>query len=484
MRKWWLLIVGVLLVAGAVYAYFYFKKDEQPAAPPVNTTQVRKGTLEVSVSGTGSIQVGDRKTVMAGKQGTIKEVKVKENSVVKKGDVLVVLEGEDTSDQIKSEEVNLEKKLLELTDLQTRYKSEIDTNSLSSLDLSMKKQKLDIEQSRTTIAKLKEKQEEITITAPIGGTVKSLAAAADDELTPQTQIAEIVDYDNLQIIVSIDELDIPKVKAGQSAVISVEALTGQTFEGKVAAIADEGTASNGVATFDVTISVKASKEVKAGMSAEASISIEKKENTLILPIDAVQSLGNRYIVLLPSSAQGAGDTGSTGSGTGGQPSGGNGGQAASGEGAGGEGAASQPGAEPSGQQGGRGGLPGEQSGGQTGWQRQRDQGSASRGAGRFGSGTPQQIEVGIHNEDYIEVLSGLKEGDAVILPTIAASAGMNQQQAGMPGLGGLGGLGGGGGFPGGGGGGFTGGGRQGTAGGPPAGGSQTGGSPTGGGGGR
>jgi len=476
MKKWWLLGIGVLLIAGAVYAYFAFKKEEQPVAAAVNTTQVRKGTLEVSVSGTGSIQVGDRKTVTAGKQGTIKEVKVKENSVVKKGDVLIVLEGEDNSDQIKSEEVNLEKKLLELTDLQARYKSETDTNSLSSLDLSMKKQKIDIEQSRTSIAKLKEKQEEISIIAPIGGTVKSLTAAADDELTPQTQIAEIVDYANLQIVVSIDELDIPKVKVGQAAVISVEALTDQTFQGKVTAIADEGTASNGVATFDVTISVEASKDVKAGMSAEASISIEKKENTLILPIDAVQSLGNRYIVLLPASTQGA--NGQAGDQPGGQagsmPGGDAGGQSS--------GASSGQPTAPAAQQGsGTGRQAGDQQSGQTGWQRNGGaaQGSSNRGAGRFGNGTPQQIEVGIHNEDYIEVLSGLKEGDLVILPTVVTGSSTSQQRqaglSGFGGIGGVGGMGGGGGFPGGGGGFEGGGARSGAAGTARSGGSQAGG---------
>ncbi|MCQ6559500.1 efflux RND transporter periplasmic adaptor subunit [Paenibacillus mendelii] len=471
MKKWWLISIGVLLVAGAVYAYFAYKKEEQPVAAAVNTTQVRKGTLEVSVSGAGSIQVGDRKTVTAGKQGTIKEVKVKENSIVKKGDVLIVLEGEDNSDQIKSEEVNLEKKLLELTDLQTRYKSGTDTSSLSSLDLSMKKQKIDIEQSRTSIAKLKEKQEEISIIAPIGGTVKSLTAAEDDELTPQTQIAEIVDYANLEIVVSIDELDIPQVKVGQSAVISVEALTGQTFQGKVTAIADEGTASNGVATFDVTIGVEASKDVKAGMSAEASISIEKKENTLILPIDAVQSLGNRYIVLLPAGTSNTGDqaAGQTGGQAGSAPDGDAGGQS---NGA----AGSQPSTPPDDQQGSRAGRQGgDQPSGQMGSQRSGTApGSSSRGAGRFGSGTPQQIEVGIHNEDYIEVVSGLKEGDLVIMPTVVTSSSTSQQpQGGLSGLGGMGGIGGGGGFPGGG---FEGGGaRSGGTGGTRAGAGQTGG---------
>jgi HlyD family secretion protein len=74
------------------------------------------------------------------------------------------------------------------------------------------------------------------------------------------------------------------------------------------------------------------------------------------------------------------------------------------------------------------------------------------------------VEVGINNEDNIEIISGLKEGDAVVLPTVARSSSTNPQ-AGFPGLGG-GVIPGGGGFQGGGGGG----GRPATSGGGAAGG--------------
>ncbi|MFD0712600.1 efflux RND transporter periplasmic adaptor subunit [Paenibacillus sp. GCM10027626] len=445
MKKWLLLIIGIIIVAGGVYAYFQFKKEDQPAAPPVATTKVRKGTIEVSVSGTGSIQVGDRQSVTAGKQGTIKEVKIKENGLVKKGDVMLVLEGEDNSDQISSSEIDLEKKLLELTDLQDRYDAEEDEKNLSSLELSIKKQKLDIAQTRNNIAAMKEKQAEVSIVAPITGTVKSVAVVAGDSLTPQTQIAEIVDYANLKMVVSIDELDIPKVKLGQEAKISVEALTGESLSGKVTAIADEGTSNNGVATFDVTIALAKTDDVKVGMSAEASIEVEKKENTLMLPIDTVQSMGGRYIVLLPNKEEAAAAGGDAAgskqtpqtdqSGTGGQ---------------------GQQGQQPQGQRS-RSNQSGE---GAAAWQQMRQSGAAASGrnANRFAGGTPQQVEVGIHNEDYIEILSGLKEGDDVIVTTVVSGSNNSNMQQGFPGMGmgGMGGMGrsfiggsGGGGFPGG-----------------------------------
>ena len=93
-------------------------------------------------------------------------------------------------------------------------------------------------------------------------------------------------------------------------------------------------------------------------------------------------------------------------------------------------------------------------------------GAANATAGAATTTSRVNVEVGINNEDYIEIVSGLKEGDLVVLPTSASTSNSNNRQAGfgsfgsttiIPGGGGFGG----GGFPGGGaGGGFQGGGTR------------------------
>ncbi|SEP10553.1 efflux RND transporter periplasmic adaptor subunit [Paenibacillus sp. OV219] len=450
MRKWWVLGIGALLVAAAVVVYLKMDKKEEPVAQAQATTQVVKGTIDVSVSGTGSLAPVERETIKGSEQGTVDKVYVKEGDIVKKGDVLLSIEGEDNSDKIKSEQVNLESKKLDLQDTQSKLKSATDENDIASIKLNLKKQQLSIDQSNETIADLEEAQDGDTVIAPIAGKVTTLSVLVGDSLSPSTELMEIADFEHLQIAVGIDELDIAKVKVGQSATVSVEAITNKTFTGKVTKIADEGTSSNGVASFDVTVAIDKPGELKSGMSAEASIQIEKKENTLMLPIDAVQSLGNRYMVILP-----AGTTGTTGKGQGaaGTGTGTEKGDAGAGQGA-------QPGATSGGTRGqgsfsGQG-APGGQNG-QTG-----RTGSRGNFASRFGGGVPTMIEVGIHNEDYIEILSGLKEGDRVVVPTVVTST-TNQQQQNF-GAGGFGGGFGGGGFGGGGGGTFraaSGGGGQG-----------------------
>ncbi|WP_274652959.1 efflux RND transporter periplasmic adaptor subunit [Paenibacillus humicola] len=473
MKKWWVLGIGVLIVAAAVVVYFrYYPKETQAAAgPAVQTTQVRKGTIAVTVDGTGSISPADTETVKSGGQGTIDTVNVKVGDNVKKGAVLATIEGEDNSSQIKSAQLDLEKQQLQLQNTEDQLKGETDEQQIANIKLNIQQTQLDMEQTQEQIADLEDKAKNQTIVSPIDGTVTTVSAAPGDMLGNQaSDLFTIADYKHLEIVVSVDELDIAKVKTGQEAAISVEAQSDKAYTGKVVQIADEGTSSNGVASFDVTIAIDNPDGLKSGMSAEATIQVDKKDNILMLPIDAVQSFGGRYVVFLPQgtsatggqSAQGAtGEGGANGRGEGAQ---------ANGQGGGANGQNGQSGGT-NGQngQGGANGQGGGRVGGGQGGSRQGGAGGAgrARGANRFG-GTPQPIQVGIHNDDFIEVVSGLTEGERVILPTVTVpTTNTNQQQNARLGGGGFGGLGGGFGGGGavrafgGGGGGFGGGGGRG-----------------------
>jgi len=152
--------------------------------------------------------------------------------------------------------------------------------------------------------KVKEGQELVTftdgsdITAPADGTVTSIGVSDGDRVSKGQVIAHITNYDDLQTTVQIDELDIPKVKVGQTASIKVNAFPDTTYTGKVTAVANEGTVSNGVSTFDVTVHMNKPTNVKVGMTTEVSILVQSKDNALYVPIEAVHSINNeKYVVV-------------------------------------------------------------------------------------------------------------------------------------------------------------------------------------------
>ncbi|MCL6585082.1 MAG: efflux RND transporter periplasmic adaptor subunit [Anoxybacillus sp.] len=141
------------------------------------------------------------------------------------------------------------------------------------------------------------------ITAPVAGTVTSIGVLAGERVTVGQVVAHITNYNDLQVTVQVDELDVPKVKIGQTASLKVNAFPDTVYTGKVTAIANEGTVSNGVSTFDVTVHIDKPTNLKVGMTAEASILVESKNNVLYVPVEAVHTVnGQKFVLVATDSA--------------------------------------------------------------------------------------------------------------------------------------------------------------------------------------
>ncbi len=431
--KWLIIAIAAAIIGIAgYYAYSAFTAEEKVVGAATATARVARGEIQVSVSGTGNIEPLDKQTVKSSQNGKIEEVLVEAGDEVRAGDVLARLESEDTTSQIRSKSLSIQKAEMDLEQLQDNYK-QADEDSRKSMLISIQKSQLDLEIAREELAELQADEGSNEIVATIDGTITSVAVEAGVTINTNAEIAQIANYSQLKIVVPVDELDISKVAVGQSSTIRVEAFSDETFTGSVVEIADEGRASNGVASFDVTVLINEPKQIKSGMSAEASILVEQKSDVLMLPIDAVQSARGSYYVMLAGSAQPGQTQEQSSLPDDAQPPGDRTelpqGQAPAGrEGQSPEGAGGFGGERPS------GGMRGaDRSAYQAGTGMAAATGQASAG---MSAGTRVAVEVGIANEDYIEIVSGLSEGDVVILPTTTASSNTNNGmmiQGGFPG---------------------------------------------------
>jgi HlyD family secretion protein len=134
------------------------------------------------------------------------------------------------------------------------------------------------------------------IVAQEDGIINTLTATDAKEVAVDEVLLSMFTGGATKLDVSIDELDISKVSVGQSVSIAMDAITDKTYEGEVAAISQVGTTSNGVTTYPVTVNVKDDGGLKIGMSATATITIEKHTGVLLLPISALQtSQGKQYV---------------------------------------------------------------------------------------------------------------------------------------------------------------------------------------------
>jgi HlyD family secretion protein len=103
------------------------------------------------------------------------------------------------------------------------------------------------------------------------------------------------------VTVELTEIDIPKVKTGSKATITLDALPDKTYTGKVTGIDTAGSVSSGVTTYPVVITLDTiSPEIYSNMSATANIIIDSRESALYIPLSALQTQNGQSVVRVKS----------------------------------------------------------------------------------------------------------------------------------------------------------------------------------------
>lgn len=171
--------------------------------------------------------------------------------------------------------------------------------SSTSITNQVKSGQLSLDDAQLSLENLYDKLDDYTIAAPISGTVITKNSKLGDTLdntNGATAMAVIYDLSKLTFDMTIDELDISKIKVGQKVSITADAIDGKTFSGHVEKISVSGSSENGVTSYPVTIAIDDPPEsLLPGMNVNASIEVEAKENVLCIPVSAVNR-GNMVYV--------------------------------------------------------------------------------------------------------------------------------------------------------------------------------------------
>ncbi|MDP2946374.1 MAG: efflux RND transporter periplasmic adaptor subunit [bacterium] len=141
--------------------------------------------------------------------------------------------------------------------------------------------------------------------SPINGVVTRQDAKSGEIAAANTVLIAILSS-AYEIEANIPEVDIAKIKIGDSAKVTLDAYGKDVvFEAKVAVIDPAETMVEGVATYKTTLQfVSNDKPVKSGMTANLDILVTEKDNTLIIPQRAVTSRnGDKFVNLYNSSAK-------------------------------------------------------------------------------------------------------------------------------------------------------------------------------------
>ena len=230
-----------------------------------------------------------------------------------------------------------------------------------------------IESAQSNADNKQETYDNYTITAPISGQVITKTVKAGDKIdrsssSSTSTLAVIYDLSEVTFEMSVDELDVGRVKVGQTVNITADAIEGKTFTGKVTNISLQSSQSNGVTNYPVTVTLDEVGDLLPGMNVDGTIILDQVDNALMIPVDSLMR-GNRVYVKDDSVT--------------------------------------------------------------------RQQGNVPAGFKAV------EVETGISNDDYVQITSGLSEGDEVYVDSASSNSSTDMFQMGGPGGGPDGGMGGG-----------------------------------------
>ena len=363
-HRGWMALAALLVVGGA--AYSAFRAASPPAAAVTyETAAVTRGTLSVTVSGTGNLDLYEQAEVWPATAGEVASVEVEEGEQVRAGQTLFTIDGDSadaavekalasyrqSQESVSRAASTLTKAEAALAGVRSRYRAQTSasaaatsaavTQAASVTKADIASAKADVTTAKAGVASAKasrtatkraygdalEARDDLVVTAPSAGVVWSLGIEAGDSvqargasstsgasgasLTAVTGTTSsssapitIVSEDSLALKLAVNEVDLPALEVGQRADVEVDALPDMQLTGRVLKIARTGTVSSGAVTFDVWLELDVIEDaLKPGMSAAASIVSDVANDSVLVPNGAVESDDEGDYVLVLAAGQ-------------------------------------------------------------------------------------------------------------------------------------------------------------------------------------
>jgi HlyD family secretion protein len=330
-----LITIGILIVAAAVVAAnLFFARN---TAPAITVEAIKTRDLEAVVSASGKIQPKRLVNISAETPGRVVELAVNEGDRVKRGQFLLQIdpqslrtrvEGgsaaleaaeaalEQTRQAVQTARVQVEQAQRNLTrqrelwaeQLTTREALERAENDLRATESALREreksvaaQAARIEQERAGLASARYDLSKVRLESPIDGIVtrrniqQGETAVIGTMNNPGTVLLTLADMSVIQAEVEVDETNIPQVQLGQPAKVIIDALPDRTFTGRVTEIGNSPIQATGAAAgsrqatnFKVVVAIDGDiPEVRPSFTCTADITTATRTDVVAVPIAAV-----------------------------------------------------------------------------------------------------------------------------------------------------------------------------------------------------
>ena len=275
---------GFLLmsVAGGCGGKDAAEQEEVVSRVPVDVETVQVQDFDKTITLGGLTAAENTVHVIAKVSGMeqIKSVNVKVGDKVQAGQVLAQLDNETAS-------INMSNAQLAYDNAYTNYenaKQLFELGAVSQSDLNQLK--MAYENANNTLRQAQMAMDYATITAPISGTVTMVNASVGSYATASSPMFEIANVDTLEISAGINEQNVSKIKIGQEVLLKINSVSDQWMSGVITEISK--VMNTQTKSYPITIAMSNKDDaLVAGMYAEVQVVVERAEDVLVIPVDAI-----------------------------------------------------------------------------------------------------------------------------------------------------------------------------------------------------
>lgn len=311
MKKYLIYIIALLAIVGISHKLL----NRSTGGTVYKTQKIENGDIMESITASGTINPLSTVSVGSQASGRIAEIYVDYNSVVKKGQLLALIDQENAKATVQQREAALEiakaqvaveennikyykKALNRISKLNaSKYSTEKDLeaaerdydNSVAQLAL----EQAQVKQAQASLDSAKTELSYTEIKAPVDGIVISKAVEVGQTVAASFETPEIFsvaeDLTKMQIEASVVEADIAKVKEGQKVRFTVDSYADDYFYGVVTQVRNEATTTSNVVTYTVVIGIDNTEmKLKPGMTANVEIITAEEKDVMLVPNQALR----------------------------------------------------------------------------------------------------------------------------------------------------------------------------------------------------
>jgi HlyD family secretion protein len=316
----WLVRLLALLLLGivATYGAIAWQATRAPQTPQYKTQEIRRGSLTVTVTATGTLQPINQVDVSSELSGIIRSVEVSYNARVKVGQILARLDASKLESQALQSRAALESARAKLLQVQAtvtetgaslarlrrarelsgnRLPSQADLDTavaaLARADADEASAGADVAQAKAALEANETDLGKAILRSPIEGVV--LTRSVEPGQTVAASLSAPVlftlaeDLAQMELHVYVDEADVGRVREGLAATFTVDAYPGRAFQARIAQVRYNSKTVSGVVTYETVLSLdNADLSLRPGMTATAVITVQKMENCVLVPNGALR----------------------------------------------------------------------------------------------------------------------------------------------------------------------------------------------------